>query len=58
MVKLDLGATYEGTPADAATTVICEKAKDSKHTELVNLCKKAFCSQFYLNIQRLQWHCV
>ena len=44
VVKIDLGATYEGVIADAAMTTICggnRSAKDPKHVELIESCKVA-----------------
>src|SRR5690606_3552949 len=41
VVKVDLGATFNGAIADAAITVIKGKARNVKHIELVNACKEA-----------------
>ena len=41
VVKIDLGATYEGAIADAATTTICGKPKHQSHIELIETCRKA-----------------
>lgn len=41
VVKVDLGATYQGAIADAAITAVCLEAKKAEHRELVNTCKKA-----------------
>jgi methionyl aminopeptidase len=41
VVKIDLGATYEGAIGDAALTVIYGKPKDKSHIELINVCKES-----------------
>lgn len=41
VVKVDLGATYQGAIADAAITVIKGKAKLISHIDMVNTCKMA-----------------
>lgn len=41
VVKVDLGATYEGVIADAAITTIYGPPKDKLHIELIDTCRKA-----------------
>lgn len=41
VVKFDLGATYQGAIADAASTAIYGKPKSNRHVELIDTCKKA-----------------
>ena len=41
VVKIDLGATYHGAIADAATTVIRGTPKHQSHVELIETCRKA-----------------
>lgn len=41
IVKFDLGATYEGAIADAASTTIYGKPKSFQHMELVKSCKES-----------------
>ncbi len=41
VVKLDLGATYQGAIADTATTVIYGEPKKQEHLTLIQTCKKA-----------------
>lgn len=41
IVKIDLGATYQGAIADAAITVIKGKPKLQSHLEMVNTCRQA-----------------
>ena len=41
VVTLDLGATFEGAIADAATTCIYGQPISKKHTEMITLCKNA-----------------
>ncbi len=41
VIKIDLGATFEGAIADAALTVIYGLPKDRSHQELINLCQKS-----------------
>lgn len=41
VVKVDLGATYQGAIADAALTVIYGTPKSNKHVELLSACQKS-----------------
>lgn len=41
VVKIDLGATYNGIIADAARTFIVGTAKSNEHTDLVKKCEEA-----------------
>lgn len=41
VVKIDLGATYQGAIADAAITTIYGKAQSQKHIELIEVCQDA-----------------
>jgi methionyl aminopeptidase len=41
VVKVDLGATYEGAIADAAISVIAGKTNNRQHIELVKVCQEA-----------------
>lgn len=41
LLKIDLGATYNGAIADAARTFIVDKAISIEHVELVNKCRQA-----------------
>lgn len=41
VVKIDLGATYEGVIADAAISAIYGEAKDPRHTKMLEVCKGA-----------------
>lgn len=41
VVSFDLGATFKGAIGDAAVTVIKGKAKDKRHLEIIDVCKKA-----------------
>lgn len=41
VVKFDLGATYQGVIADAASTAIYGQPKSMQHVELIQTCKKA-----------------
>jgi len=41
VVKIDLGATYNGAIADAATTAIRGEPKHKSHIELIETCRKA-----------------
>ena len=41
VVKIDLGATYEGVIADAAISAIYGKAKDWQHEKMLEVCKGA-----------------
>ena len=41
VVKIDLGATFEGAIADAATTTICGTPKHHSHIELIETCRRA-----------------
>jgi len=41
LLKIDLGATYNGAIADAARTFIVDKAFSIEHVELVNKCRQA-----------------
>jgi len=41
VIKIDLGATYQGAIADAAITVIYGSPKENRHVELIDLCQKS-----------------
>lgn len=41
VVKIDVGATFDGAIADSAITVICKDAKNKSHIELASLCRDA-----------------
>jgi len=41
IIKIDVGATYDGVIGDAAITAICGNPINKRHEELVSVCKKA-----------------
>lgn len=41
VVKVDVGATYNGAIADAAITAIYGEAKSKQHIELIDICEKS-----------------